>query len=182
MEWRFSLARPVAASVRAVAAIDAARWRQDLRSRPGRAAAVNALPSPSLRCAVALYPITLRVALAALWCTPRCAQIFELYLCWQTSWSFRGTNFWNPMERVALGTGEPCERPWRSMTNESFHRLRSNIFEVSVLFERAHSLEPAHIHSTALACCAQCTSCEALVCARSVSVVRWTPPPWRPSV
>ena len=39
-----------------------------------------------------------------------------------------------------------------------------------VLFERAHSLEPAHIHSTALACCAQCTSCEALVCARSVSV------------
>ena len=56
------------------------------------------------------------------------------------------------------------------MSNESFHRLRSNIFEVSVLFERAHAHEPAHIHSTALACCAQCTSCEALVCARSVSV------------
>ena len=43
-------------------------------------------------------------------------------------------------------------------------------FEVCVLFERAHSLEPAHIHSTALACCAQCTSCEAIACARSVSV------------
>ena len=74
------------------------------------------------------------------------------------------------MARVALATGELCERPWRSMSNESFHRLRSNIFEVSVLFERAHAHEPAHIHSTALACCAQCTSCEAIVCARSVSV------------
>ena len=61
----------------------------------------------------------------------------------------------------------PCERPWPDSAPESFHRLRSNIFEVCVLFERAHSLEPAHIHSTALACCAQCTSCEALVCARS---------------
>ena len=118
----------------------------------------------------ALYFIALRVVLAAPWCTLRCAQIFELYLHWQTSWSFRGTNFWNPMARVALGTGEPCERPWPGEAPESFHRLRSNIFEVSVLFERAHAHEPAHIHSTALACCAQCTSCEALVCARSVSV------------
>ena len=74
------------------------------------------------------------------------------------------------MARVALGTGEPRERPWPAIAPESFHRLRSNTFEVCVLFERAHSLEPAHIHSTALACCAQCTSCEALVCARSVSV------------
>ena len=74
------------------------------------------------------------------------------------------------MARVALGTGEPCERPWPGEAPESFHRLRSNIFEVSVLFERAHAHEPAHIHSTALACCAQCTSCEAIVCARSVSV------------
>ena len=74
------------------------------------------------------------------------------------------------MARVALGTGEPCERPWPDSAPKSFHRLRSNNFEVCVLFERAHSLEPAHIHSTALACCAQCTSCEALVCARSVSV------------
>ena len=76
------------------------------------------------------------------------------------------------MARVALGTGEPRERPWPAIAPESFHRLRSNTFEVCVLFERAHSLEPAHIHSTALACCAQCTSCEALVCARSVSVCR----------
>ena len=74
------------------------------------------------------------------------------------------------MARVALGTGEPRERPWPAIAPESFHRLRSNTFEVCVLFERAHSLEPAHIHSTALACCAQCTSCEALICARSVSV------------
>ena len=74
------------------------------------------------------------------------------------------------MARVALGTGEPRERPWPAIAPESFHRLRSNTFEVCVLFERAHSLEPAHIHSTALACCAQCTSCEAIVCARSVSV------------
>ena len=124
----------------------------------------------SLRCAVALYSITLRVALAALWCTPRCAQIFELYLCWQTSWSFRGTNFWNPMAWVALGTGELYEWAWPDKALESFHRQRSNIFEVSVLFERAHTHEPAHIHSTALACCTQCTSCEAFVCARSVSV------------
>ena len=124
----------------------------------------------SLRCAVALYSIALLVALAALWCTSHCAQIFELYLCWQTSWSVRGTNFWITMDRVALATGELRERPWRSITNESFHRLRSNNFEVCVLFERAHSLEPAHIHSTALACCTQCTSCEAIVCARSVSV------------
>ena len=130
----------------------------------------STLDRVSLRCAVALFSITLRVAFAALWCTLRCAKIFELYLCWQTSWSVRGTNFWITMDRVALATGELCERPWRSMSNESFHRLRSNNFEVCVLFERAHSLEPAHIHSTALACCAQCTSCEALVCARSVSV------------
>ena len=81
-----------------------------------------------------------------------------------------GTNFWNPMARVALGTGSPCERQWPDKALESFHRLRSNIFEVRVLFERAHAHEPAHIHSTALACCAQCTSCEAIVCARSVSV------------
>ena len=74
------------------------------------------------------------------------------------------------MARVALGTGEPCERPWPGEAPESFHRLRSNTFEVCVLFERAHSLEPAHIHSTALVCCTQCTSCEAIVCARSVSV------------
>ena len=74
------------------------------------------------------------------------------------------------MALVALGTGSPCERQWPDKALESFHRLRSNIFEVCVLFERAHSLEPAHIHSTALACCAQCTSCEAIVCARSVSV------------
>ena len=74
------------------------------------------------------------------------------------------------MARVALGTGEPRERPWPAIAPESFHRLWSNTFEVCVLFERAHSLEPAHIHSTALACCAQCTSCEAIVCARSVSV------------
>ena len=33
----------------------------------------------SLRCAGRLYSIALRVALAALWCTLRCAQIFELY-------------------------------------------------------------------------------------------------------
>ena len=39
------VARLVAASVRAVAAIDAARWRQDFRSRPGRAAAVLFLSS-----------------------------------------------------------------------------------------------------------------------------------------
>ena len=124
----------------------------------------------SLRCAVALFSITLRVPLAALWCTPRCVKIFELFSCWQTRWRVRGTNFWITMDRVALATGELCERPWRSMSNESFHRLRSNTFEVSVLFERAHAHEPAHIHSTALACCAQCTSCEAIVCARSVSV------------
>ena len=123
-----------------------------------------------LRCAVALYSLALRVALAAPWCTLRCAQLFELYLYWQTSWSFRGTNFWNPMALVALGTGSPCERQWPDKALESFHRLRSNIFEVSVLFERAHAHEPAHIHSTALACCTQCTSCEAIVCARSVSV------------
>ena len=71
------------------------------------------------------------------------------------------------MARVALGTGEPRERPWPAIAPESFHRLRSNTFEVCVLFERAHSLEPAHIHSTALACCTQCTSCEAIVCART---------------
>ena len=105
-------------------------------------AAVKAPSSLAALCsaAVALYSIALRVALAAPWCTPRCAQIFELYLYWQTSWSFRGTNFWNPMARVALGTGEPCERPWPDSAPESFHRLRSNIFEVCVLFERAHSL------------------------------------------
>ena len=74
------------------------------------------------------------------------------------------------MARVALATGELCERPWLSISNESFYRLRCNIFEVCVLFERAHSLEPAHILSTALVCCTQCTSCEAIVCARSVSV------------
>ena len=74
------------------------------------------------------------------------------------------------MARVSLATGKLCVRPWLESAPESFHRLRSNNFEVCVLFERAHSLEPAHIHSTALACCAQCTSCEALVCARSVSV------------
>ena len=74
------------------------------------------------------------------------------------------------MARVALGTGELYEWAWPEKALESFHRQRSNIFEVSVLFERAHAHEPAHIHSTALACCAQCTSCEALVCARSVSV------------
>ena len=118
----------------------------------------------------ALYFIALRVVLAAPWCTLRCAQIFEIYQYWQTKWKHRGTNFWNQMARLALGTGEPCERPWPGEAPESFHRLRSNIFEVSVLFERAHAHEPAHIHSTALACCAQCTSCEALVCARSVSV------------
>ena len=74
------------------------------------------------------------------------------------------------MARVALGTGELYEWAWPDKALESFHRLRSNIFEVCVLFERAHSPEPAHIHSTALACCTQCTSCEAIVCARSVSV------------
>ena len=74
------------------------------------------------------------------------------------------------MARVALGTGSPCERQWPDKALESFHRLRSNIFEVSVRCERAHAHEPAHIPATALACCAQCTSCEAIVCARSVSV------------
>ena len=74
------------------------------------------------------------------------------------------------MARVALGTGELYEWAWPDKALESFHQQRSNIFEVSVLFERAHAHEPAHIHSTALACCTQCTSCEAFVCARSVSV------------
>ena len=69
----------------------------------------------SLRCAVALFSITLRVVLAALWCTPRCAKIFELYLHWQTSWSVRGTIFWNPMARVALAQVSYVKRPWRSI-------------------------------------------------------------------
>ena len=75
------------------------------------------------------------------------------------------------MARVALGTGELYEWAWPDKALESFHRQRSNIFEVSVLFERAHAHEPAHIHSTALACCTQCTSCEAIVCARSMMMI-----------
>ena len=48
------VARLVAASSSTVAAIDAARWRQDLRSRPGRAAAVN---SPSSLAALRRRPL-----------------------------------------------------------------------------------------------------------------------------
>ena len=85
-------------------------------------------------------------------------------------WKPPQTPLLHTFARIPTATGELYELAWPEKALESFHRLRSNIFEVSVLFERAHAHEPAHIHSTALACCAQCTSCEALVCARSVSV------------
>ena len=85
-------------------------------------------------------------------------------------WKPPQTPLLHTFARIPTATGELYELAWPEKALESFHRLRSNIFEVSVLFERAHAHEPAHIHSTALACCAQCSSCEALVCARSVSV------------
>jgi len=85
-------------------------------------------------------------------------------------WKPPRTPLLHTFARIPTATGELYELAWPEKALESIDRLRSNIFEVSVLFERAHAHEPAHIHSTALACCAQCTSCEAIVCARSVSV------------
>ena len=72
---------------------------------------------------------------------------------------------WSRLQQVSYVSahGEHGQRELPPATEQ-------HLCEVCVLFERAHSLEPAHIHSTALACCAQCTSCEAIVCARSVSV------------
>ena len=51
------VARLVAESRSAVAAIDAARWRQDLRSRPGRAAAVMLLFESRCAAPVASTPL-----------------------------------------------------------------------------------------------------------------------------
>ena len=66
------VARLVAASSSTVAAIDAARWRQDLRSRPGRAAAVNVLSSLA---ALRRRPLLHRAA-----CGARCSMV-HVALC-----------------------------------------------------------------------------------------------------
>ena len=142
----------------------------------------SALFRVSLCCAVDIYSIALRVALAAPWCTLRCAQIFELdtFIGKRVGASeapiFGIQWLGSRLEQVSHVSGHSLTVLPRASTGCGATSLRC------VCCSNAHTHSSPRISTPPRSRAARNAPGPAVKRSFVRARCRWTPPPWRPSV